>query len=308
MTERIMKEKYPTFKSEYAQVNNIKLHYIKVGPEDGKLIIFLHGFPQFWYMWRDQLLDLSKDYLTVAPDMRGYNTSSKPEEIEQYQPQHIVEDIRALVEEHFGRKKFILVGHDWGGVVAFPFANLHPELVEKLIIINAPHPNTFGRLITKNKDQQTSSQYILFFRAKNDKGFLAEGILSANNYKSLFDIVINAEMEFDEDDRQMYKEAWSQPGALTGGLNYYRAGGLRPPSKNEEISELTDEQLEANPVMINVPTLVIWGEKDTALTVHNLEGLDEFIPDLTIKRIPTGSHWVINEQPNKINSMIRDFL
>ncbi len=308
MSEEIIKKKFPQFKSEFAEVNNIKLHYIKAGREDGKLIVFLHGFPQFWYMWRDQLLDLSKDYLTVAPDMRGYNISSKPEEIEQYQPQHIVEDIRALVEEHFGHKKFILVGHDWGGVVAFPFANMHPELVEKLIIINAPHPNIFGRLISKNKDQQTSSQYILFFRAKNTDGFMAEGLLSANDYKSLFDIVVNSEMEFDEDDRQMYKNAWSQPGALTGGLNYYRAGGLRPPSKGEDISELTDEQLDTNPVMINVPTLVIWGEKDTALTVHNLEGLDEFIPDLTIKRIPEGSHWVINEQPNRINSLIKDFI
>ena len=303
MSEEIMKKKFPQFKSEFAEVNKIKLHYIKAGPEDGKLILFLHGFPQFWYMWRDQLLDLSKNYLTVAPDMRGYNLSSKPEEIEQYQPHHIVEDLRALVEEHFGRKKFILVGHDWGGVVAFPFANMHPDLVEKLIIINAPHPNIFGRLIAKNKDQQTSSQYVLFFRTKN-----AEGFLSANNFQNLYGVVFNSEMEYDEDDRQMYKEAWSQPRALTGGLNYYRAGGLRPPSQGEEISELTDEQLETNPVMINVPTLVIWGEKDTALTVHNLEGLDEFIPDLIIKRIPEGSHWVINEQPSKVNSLIREFI
>ncbi|KKL70530.1 hypothetical protein LCGC14_2104010 [marine sediment metagenome] len=303
MSEEIRKKKFPQFKSEFAEVNNIKLHYIKAGPENGKLVVFLHGFPQFWYMWRDQLLDFSKNYLAVAPDMRGYNLSSKPEEIDQYQPQHIVEDLRALVEEYFGRKKFILVGHDWGGVIAFPFANLYPNLVEKLIIINAPHPNIFGRLIAKNKDQQASSQYVLFFRTKN-----AEGYLSNNNFQNLYGVVFNSEMEFDEDDRQMYKEAWSQPGALTGGLNYYRAGGLRPPSQEEKISELTNEQLEANPVMINVPTLVIWGEKDTALTVHNLEGLDEFIPDLIIKRIPEGSHWVINEQPDKINSLIRDFL
>ncbi|KKN25656.1 hypothetical protein LCGC14_0882530 [marine sediment metagenome] len=308
MSEKIIKKKFPQFKSEFAEVNGIKLHYVKAGPEDGKLIVFLHGFPQFWYMWRDQLLDCSKDYLAVAPDMRGYNLSSKPEEIEQYQPEHIVEDIRALVEEHFGRKKFILVGHDWGGVIAWPFANAHPELLEKLIIINAPHPNTFGRLISSNKDQQSSSQYILFFRAKNENGYIAEGILSANDYKPLFDIVVNSEMEFDEDDHQIYKNAWSEPGALTGGLNYYRAGGLPPPKQGEEITELADGQLEANPLKINVPTLVIWGEKDTALTVHNLKGLDEFVPDLTIKRIPEGTHWVINEQPDKVNSMIRDFL
>jgi pimeloyl-ACP methyl ester carboxylesterase len=254
-------------------------------------------------MWRDQLLEFSKDYLAVAPDMRGYNLSSKPEELTQYQPPHMVEDLRVLVEKHFGRKKFILVGHDWGGVVAYPFANMHPNLVEKLIIINAPHPNVFGRLLSNNKDQQSSSQYVLFFRSKN-----AEDFLSANDYQNLFNAVVTSEMEFNEDDRQIYKDAWSQPGALTGGLNYYRAGGLRPPSQGEDISELASEQLDSNPVMIEVPTLVIWAEKDTALTVHNLEGLEEFILDLTIKRIPEGSHWVINEQPERINLLIRDFL
>jgi len=303
MSEEILKSKYPEFKSEFAEVNNIKLHYVKAGPEEGKLIVFLHGFPQFWYMWRDQLLEFSQDYLAVAPDMRGYNTSSKPEGIEQYQPQHMVEDLRALVEDHFGRKKFILVGHDWGGVIAYPFASAHPDLVEKLIIINAPHPNVFGRLLSNNKDQQSSSQYVLLFRSKK-----AEGFLSDNDYQNLFNAVVTADMDFDDDDRQIYRNAWSQPGAITGGLNYYRAGGLKPPSKGEDISELASEQLEANPVMINMPTLVIWGEKDTALTVHNLENLDEFVPNLTIKRIPEGSHWVINEQPDKINSLIRDFI
>ncbi|MFX1426049.1 MAG: alpha/beta fold hydrolase [Promethearchaeota archaeon] len=303
MSEEIIRRKFPQFKSEFAEVNNIKLHYIKAGPEDGKLIIFLHGFPQFWYMWRDQLLEFSKDYLAIAPDMRGYNLSSKPEELEQYQPHHMVEDLRALVEDHFGRKKFILVGHDWGGVVAYPLANQHPNLVEKLIIINAPHPNVFARLISKNKDQQSSSQYILFFRSNN-----AEDFLSANDYQNLFNVVVTPKMKFNEDDRQIYRNAWTQPGALTGGLNYYRAGGLRPVSQGEDISELAGRGMEINRVMINIPTLVIWAEKDTALTVHNLEGLDEFIPDLTIKRIPDGSHWVINEQPDKINSLIRDFL
>ena len=303
MTEEIIRKKYPLFKSEFADVNNIKLHYVKAGPEDGDLIILLHGFPQFWYMWRDQLLDLSKDYLVVAPDMRGYNLSSKPEGIEQYQPHHIIEDLRALVEEHFKRQKIILVGHDWGGVIAYPFASTHPNLVEKLIIINAPHPNVFGRLISENKSQQSSSQYVLFFRSNK-----AEEAMAANNCAMLLNIITTPEMEFTDDDRQIYIEAWSQPQAITGGLNYYRAGGLRPPKQDEKISELADGELEMNPVMINGPTLVIWAEKDTALTVHNLEGLDEFVPDLTIKRIPEGSHWVINEQPDKINTLIRDFL
>ncbi|MHA1670508.1 MAG: alpha/beta fold hydrolase [Promethearchaeota archaeon] len=302
MSDEIIRRNYPQFKSEFAEVNGVKLHYIKAGPENGELILFLHGFPQFWYMWRDQLLEFSKDYLAVAPDMRGYNLSSKPEEIKQYQPHHIIEDFRALVEEHFTRKKCILVGHDWGGVISYPFANAHPNLVEKLIIINAPHPNIFNRLIAKNKDQQSSSQYILFFRSKN-----AEGYLSANNYKNILDIIVTPKMKFTEDDKQMYINAWSLPGALTGGLNYYRAGGLKPPLEGEKIDNLTDQR-DLGPVMINVPTLIIWGEKDTALTTHNLKGLDKFIPDLQIKRIPEGSHWIINEQPDRINNLIREFL
>jgi len=303
MSEEIIKRNYPEFKSEFAEVNNIKIHYIKAGPENGDLIIFLHGFPQFWYMWRDQLLEFSKDYLVVAPDMRGYNLSSKPKGIEQYKPNHIVEDIRALVEDHFNRKKCILVGHDWGGVIAYPFANTHPNLVEKLIIINAPHPNIFAQLIANNKDQQSSSQYVLFFRSKN-----AEGYLSASNYKNILDIIVTSDMEFTEDDKQMYINAWSQPGALTGGLNYYRAGGLKPPAQGEKIHNLASKQVDLPPVMINVPTLVIWGEKDTALTTHNLQGLDKFIPELKIKRISEGSHWIINEQPDKVNFLIREFL
>ena len=303
MSEEIIKRNYPEFKSEFAEVNNVKIHYIQAGPENGELIIFLHGFPQFWYMWRDQLLEFSKDYLVVAPDMRGYNLSSKPKGIEQYKPNHIVEDIRALVVDHFNRKKCILVGHDWGGVIAYPFANTHPNLVEKLIIINAPHPNIFAQLITNNKDQQTSSQYVLFFRSKN-----AEGYLSLSNYKNILNIIVTSDMEFTEDDKQMYINAWSQPGALTGGLNYYRAGGLKPPSQGEKIHNLASKQVDLPPVMINVPTLVIWGEKDTALTTHNLEGLDKFIPELKIKRISEGSHWIINEQPDKVNFLIREFL
>ncbi|MHA2130958.1 MAG: alpha/beta fold hydrolase, partial [Promethearchaeota archaeon] len=145
--------------------------------------------------------------------------------------------------------------------------------------------------------------YVLFFRTNK-----AEDALSANNYANLLGVITTPEMEFTEDDKQMYINAWSQPGALTGGLNYYRAGGLRPPSQGEKIDELSNEQIELNPVMIKMPTLVIWGEKDNALTTHNLVGLDEFVPDLTIKRIPDGSHWVINEEPSKVNRLIREFI
>ncbi|MHA1728180.1 MAG: alpha/beta fold hydrolase [Promethearchaeota archaeon] len=302
MSEKILKEKYPQFRSKFDDVNNIQLHYVTCG-EGSKVIVFLHGFPQIWYMWRDQLMDLGKNYTAVAPDMRGYNLSSKPKEIEEYRIDILVEDIRAFIEDHLKAKKVILVGHDWGGVVAYPFAYRHPELLEKLIIVNAPHPNVFAKLLAKNKDQQSSSQYVLWFRKEG-----TEDMLLANECAALMNIIKTPEMDFNEDDRTIYIEGFSQPGAIRGGLNYYRAGGLKPPKEGENISELSIAEGDTQIMRIKVPTLVIWGEKDTALTVHNLEGLDEFVPDLTIKRIPEGSHWVVNEQPKKINKIIREFI
>ncbi|MBW2322408.1 MAG: alpha/beta hydrolase [Deltaproteobacteria bacterium] len=288
MGELKLDEKYKDFEDKYANVNGVNLH-----------------FPEFWYLWKDQLVEFGKDHQAVALDMRGYNLSSKPEELDQYRVDVLVEDLRALAES-LGNKKFILVAHDWGGVVAWPFAISHPDWLEKLVIINAPHPGVFGRLLVKNRDQQSSSQYIRMFRTPE-----AEKILSANNYAGLLDVIQTDATNFSETDKQMYINAWSQSGALTGGLNYYRASPFEPPAVGDEAGDQASkfaDSVKRESFMVKVPTLVIWGELDTALTVHNLDGLDEFVPDLTIKRIPEGSHWVINEQPERINALIREFI
>ena len=287
------------FKHEYADVNNIRLHYVAAG--SGELVMFLHGFPEFWYEWKNQLAEFGKDSQAVAPDMRGYNLSSKPAEVEQYEMKYLVEDIRALAEQ-LGHKKFVLVAHDWGGGVAWPFAMRHPDYLKKLIIINAPHPLTFMRELRDNPAQRKASQYILVQRAPE-----AEELLAGNNYAVLVDSLLEDGLRqgyFTEEDRKAYIEAWSQPGALTGGLNYYRAAHLGP-----FIGE-SDELLSAEPLMfmVRVPTLVIWGEKDRYLLTGNLEGLEKYVPNLTIKRIPDGSHWVIHEKPDLINAYIREFI
>ena len=285
----------------YADVNGVRLHYVTAGT--GKLILFLHGFPEFWYAWKDQLIEFSGTHQAVAPDLRGYNLSSKPGEVEQYQITHLVEDIRALAA-HLGHKRFILVGHDWGGGVAWATALSHPECIEKLIIINAPHPGVFERELRSNPAQQQASQYMLVFRSPG-----AEAILSANHYAFLVEGILGEGLRqgyFTEEDRAAYLAAWSQPGALTGGLNYYRAARVGPPSSAGEAPFRLVSDLPS--LTVKVPTLVIWGEKDIYLLRGNLEGLDRFVPDLTILRIPDGSHWVVHEKPAEVNAAIRRFL
>jgi len=289
-------------KHEYADLNDIRLHYVRAG--EGKLIMFAHGFPEFWYEWKNQLAEFGRDYLAVAPDMRGYNLSSKPADVEQYRMKYLVEDLR-LLAEHLGYKQFILVGHDWGGAVAWAFALRHPDYLEKLIIINAPHPGVFERELRENPAQQKASQYMLMFR-----GTEAEQTLSANNYAYLVDTVLSQGLKqgyFTEEDRKAYIEAWAQPGALTGGLNYYRAARIGPPTAEND-QAAGNFAVDPSPLTVKVPTLVIWGEKDQALLTGNLEGLDRFVPDLTIKRIPNGSHWVIHEKPALVNAYMRDFI
>jgi epoxide hydrolase 4 len=291
----------PMFKHEYADVNGVRLHYVTAGK--GKLIMFVHGFPEFWYEWKNQLVEFGKDYQAVAPDMRGYNLSSKPPEVDQYAVKHLVEDLRAFAEK-LGHKKFTLVAHDWGGAVAWAFAIAHPDCLEKLVIINAPHPGVFQRELRENPDQQKASQYMLLFRSPQ-----AEQTLSANNYATLVQVVLGEGLKngvFTEEDKKAYIEAWSQPGALTGGLNYYRAARVGPPAEGEKGPANFAGALPS--LDVKVPTLVIWGEKDTALLTGNLVGLDKFVPNLTIKRIPDGTHWVIHEKPALVNSYIREFI
>ena len=254
-------------KHEFADVNGVRLHYARAG--QGKLILFVHGFPEFWYAWKDLLPEFGRDHLAVAPDMRGYNLSSKPADVTDYAVPHLVDDLRALAKS-LGHEKFILVAHDWGGGVAWSLGIHHPECLEKLVIINAPHPALFERELNRNPAQQAASQYMLLFRSPK-----AEATLAANNYAFLVDAVLTRGLKkghFTEDDRQAYLTAWSQPGALTGSLNWYRAAGIGPPTKAD--AKARSFEPSAGPSKVNVPTLVIWGEKDQALVKENLDGLD----------------------------------
>jgi pimeloyl-ACP methyl ester carboxylesterase len=257
--------------------------------------MFLHGFPEFWYAFKKQLEEFneSDEYTVIAPDMRGYNLSSKPTNIKAYQVKQVVEDLRQLAEK-LGYKKFSLVGHDWGGGIAWWFAIVNPGYVDKLIIINAPHPVIFKRLLKSSIRQLLASSYMLFFQSS-----LAQIVLSAFNYRMPVNIVLKDGLKagyFNETDKQAYLKAWSQPGALTGGLNYYRAGARHGSGLNTSTYE------------VHVPTLVIWGERDKYLKSSNLVGLEKYVTDLTIKRIPNGSHWVIHKEAKLVSDYIKEYL
>jgi epoxide hydrolase 4 len=284
----------------WADVNGIRLHYVTNG--EGKLILFLHGFPEFWYEWRRQLEEFGRDHQVVAMDMRGYNLSAKPVGVEPYRVKHIVADVAGLVEQ-LGHERFTLVGHDWGGVVAWRFAAEYPERLERLVIVNSPHPNIFQRELAENPRQRRASQYMLLLQSPD-----AERILFADDLAWLRQNDLTKELwrGMSDEDVSAYLEAWSQPGALTAALSYYRAGS--GPLLAVEGQASGTSRSASRPLIIRVPTLVIWGEQDKALLTGNLTGLEEFVPDLRIIRVPDGSHWLVHEQPELVNAAIREFI
>ena len=288
-------------RQHFAEVNGVRLHYAAAG-NAGKLILFLHGFPEFWYAWRKQLAEFSGDFLAVAPDMRGYNLSSKPAEIAAYDMRQLVGDVRGLVR-YFGADRCYLVGHDWGGVVAWGAAIAFPEMIEKLVIFNAPHPGVFSRELRENPAQQQASQYFTLFRSPE-----AEAVITANNFANFQSAILGELLKegiFTEADREAYIEAWSQPGAITGGLNYYRAAQEGPPEAL--VGEAFDVTRRFPSLQVKAPTLVIWGERDPYLLTGNLVGLEQYVPNLRIERIRDATHWVVHEKSAQVNALMRKF-
>ncbi|UCC20989.1 MAG: alpha/beta hydrolase [Promethearchaeota archaeon] len=269
-------------KEKYVETNGIKLHTVIMG--SGKPLILLHGFPEFWYCWAKVIPLLKEDFKLIIPDMRGYNLSDKPKAVENYKIEILIEDIKGL-SETLGLGKFFLAGHDWGGAVAWIFAEKYPELLDKLIILNAPHHQIFSQKIRSDKKQQEASSYIFEFYKPNGADFIIE-----NNFEQLKKFVFNK--NFSENDREKYIEAWSQPGAIEGGVNYYRA----------------NRSLEDWKGIIEVPTLVLWGMKDIFLTSQLLEGLSEYVKDLRIECNDKSSHWITHDDPEFVANKIREFI
>jgi len=271
--------------------NGMRLHITESG--QGDVVLLLHGFPEFWYSWRHQISALAAfGFRAVAPDLRGYNTSDRPKGVANYRTNVLVQDVVALVKQ-LDCGPIYLVGHDWGGLLAWRVAAQHPELVRKLVVLNAAHPLAYRRELRRNPMQWLWSYYVLLFQIP----WLPENLLRARNFSALDrawrqqPVHPNA---FSNQDIEEYKKAL-RAGGLRGPLNYYRAAFRY------------SEDLFGLPQRISMPTMVIWGEHDSFMSVSVNEDLAQWVPDLVVNTIPDASHWVQNDVPERVNTLLIDF-
>lgn len=263
-------------------------------------VILLHGFPESHRTWRHVIPQLSADHFVIAPDQRGFARSSKPANLSDYTPDKMVADLLALAD-HFGLTTFTLVGHDWGGAIAWMAALQNPKRITRLVIVNAPHPFVFQRTLFDDMAQRAASQYIRAFRNPDIEKHIASIGLSAffdGSFAPHTDLAKMAE------EKPIYLDQWGQPGALTAMLNWYRASPILVPAMDE-----TPERpafLDAPFPPIQQPTLVVWGLKDAALLPSQLEGLAALVPDLTLVKVDAG-HFVPWENPDAIVAAIREW-
>lgn len=275
---------------QFLHTNGVRLHYVTQG--SGPLLLFLHGFPEFWYTWRHQIPVFAEHFTVVAPDLRGYNDSEKPTAVGAYALPELTKDIAGLING-LGYEQCFLVGHDWGGAIAWNLAYTYPEQVEKLIVLNCPHPRRFLDGLT-NPAQWVRSAYMAFFQLP----WLPEWVLQANNYQFIetaFDNMAVNRSAITDEDVQAFKRAAAKPGALTAGLNYYR---------NLLSSVMTQQTWP----ILEVPTLMIWGENDPAFERSLVEGTEDYVRDFHLRYIAQCGHWVPQEYPNLVNQYIGEFL
>lgn len=277
----------------YAQVGAVKLHYARAG-SGPKLVLLLHGFPEFWYSWRHQLVDLSDEFTVVAPDLRGVNLSDKPSSVSDYEVHKLVDDAVGLIHQ-LGFENAHVVGHDWGGGIAWSLARTHPEVVERLVVLQTPPADIWSKNLTLQ--QFLASWYMFFFQIPK----IPEMLLSANDFegpaKAMKGSTASPGVITDEDIEE-YKIAWSREGTITGGLNLYRANVLK------RLFGRSGPHPD-----VKVPTLFIYGEQDKAILPSTVEGVAEVVAaEYEEVRIPESGHWVQVEAREKVSDSIRRFL
>ena len=279
----------PALREGYAEVGDVVLHYVEAG--DGPLVLLLHGFPEFWYGWREQFAPLAEaGFRVVAPDLRGYNLSSKPEGFDAYTADKLAADVRGLIRE-LGAESAMVVGHDWGGTVAWTLAMNHPEVVDRLVILNAAHPRKLNEGL-HNPRQLLRTWYFFYFQSPR----LPERRARRWHWRFFKRFLRDARPPYTAEELDRYVDAWSQPGAAKAMIDYYRAA-VRLGSKQKDLPPIA------------APTLVIWGQRDRYLGPKLAEPHHEDVPSLDrVERLPDASHWVHHDEAERVSELLVDFL
>lgn len=280
---------------DYAQIGGVRLHYAEYGAGE-RLVILLHGFPEMWYSWRHQLEIFGSDFKVVAPDLRGYNLSDKPPRTSDYEIDNLIDDVTGLIH-HFGKERAVIIGHDWGAVIAWALAAKYPSYVEKLVALQVPPMGVWRKNMTAT--QAFKSWYMLFFQLPR----VPEWWLSRNDYAALaqtFKRTVWRRGAISDHDIEVYKNSLKREGSLTAAINYYRAN-LRP--------LFTRHANETDAMRIQVPTLFIFGERDFAIAPESVQRVGSVV-DATYKelRIATAGHWVQQEAAREVNEALKSFV
>lgn len=276
----------------YVVTNRIRLHVVTAGDPKGEPVVLLHGFPEFWYGWWKQIPALARaGYRVIVPDQRGYNLSDKPRRVQNYYLQELTADILGLIEA-LGYEKASLAGHDWGALVAWSLALEQPERLHKLAILNVPHPAVISRFLRRDLEQMRRSWYIFFFQLP----WLPEALLRANGYRGLERMLRGSGKlhTFTNEDMRKYKQAWAQPGAVTGMINWYRAAPYHPSLRPEQAH-------------VHVPTLLIWGVDDIALSRRMARPSLDYCEDGKLIFFEGATHWVQHERADEVNQLLARF-
>ncbi len=273
------------------QNGEVTLNAVAAGPKNGPAVVLLHGFPEFWYSWHKQIAPLAAaGFRVVVPDQRGYNRSSKPSSVRSYALSELVSDVIAIADQ-LGQERIFLAGHDWGAAVAWSVALLHPNRVARLAILNVPHPSVMRRYLMQDRRQLRKSWYMFFFQIP----YLPEAFLSASNFRRGTASLVGSSRPgtFSAGDLAQYRAAWSQPGALTGMINWYRAA-FRHRAKFPDRT-------------VRVPTRILWGMRDAFLTAEMARDSLRYCTDAELIQFPDATHWLQHEEPVRVSQILVDF-
>ena len=284
-------------KHDYVTVNSQILHYVHQGK--GEPILFLHGFPAFWYVWKEQLAQFGQTMWAIALDGRGVNRSSKPTDVASYRIEHLASDVIGLAD-HLGIEQFALVGHDWGGALAWEVALRYPQRVSRLVVANAPPWAALMFSLATMPEQRAASGYMDRLKANS-----AESRLLADNANTLWQVSMAplvAKGAYSDEHKDRFIQCWQTPGSLTGFLNWYRANV-------PEFDEIDVGEFRPKPAnQINTPTLLLWGEHERAFTPSLLNIIPDYAPQVEIRHIADANHWIHLEQPNTFFELVQNFV